>query len=467
MEPTPPSSGAGRPNATGAQRPASTTPSDSATVPPPPVHRERRSRLMGWRTSDVLRAAAVVIAMYLLIRLLWFAYPLVFVTFLGALFGLAVSSGVDQLARFRIRRGVAAAAIVFGFLALLGGLVAWTAPILREQSQELRVKLPQAIDNIDKWIASNRGGVIGSMLSGGRSTVQSAEALTPDASRQGDTPAPIAPPGAQAAPGAQTAPPGPPQPAERAAQASDSAGKPPTDSAGGAPAAGGGGLRDRLGGTLSKAWQYLFGFLSSTLSAFAGLVLVVFLTIYIAAEPDLYHRGIMHLFPHGSRARAGEVLSAIALTLRRWLRTQLIAMLVIGAVTTTALLILGIPAAIPLGILAGLFEFIPTVGPILSAVPAVMMGFIDSPEKALTVAIVYGVIQFAENNLLIPMLMKGQMNLAPAVTILAQSLMALIFGFLGLLVAVPVLAATMVAVKMLYVEGVVGDEVDIEDVEDD
>ena len=142
-------------------------------------------------------------------------------------------------------------------------------------------------------------------------------------------------------------------------------------------------------------------------------------------------------------------------------------MLVIGAVTTVSLLVLGIPAAIPLGILAGLFEFIPTVGPILSAVPAVTMGFIDSPEKALTVAIVYAAIQFAENHLLIPMLMKEGMDLPPAMTILAQALMALIFGFMGLLVAVPVLAATMVAVKMLYVEGVVGDDVDIEALEDD
>jgi predicted PurR-regulated permease PerM len=222
-----------------------------------------------------------------------------------------------------------------------------------------------------------------------------------------------------------------------------------------------------MSGALSRVWTYAFGFLSSTLSAIAGLVLVVFLTIYIAADPVLYHRGTMHLFPHASRGRAGEVLTAIAATLRRWLRTQLIAMLVIGAVTTTALLILGIPAAIPLGILAGLFEFIPTVGPILSAVPAVTMGFIDSPEKALTVAIVYGVVQFAENHLLIPMLMKEGMDLPPAMTILAQALMALIFGFMGLLVAVPVLAATMVAVKMLYVEGVVGDDVEIEDLEDD
>ena len=426
---------------------------------------------MGWRTSDILRAAAAVLGVYLLIRLLWFAYPLVFVTFLGVLFGLAVSSGVDKLERFRIPRGVAAAVIVFGFLALLGGLVAWTAPVLRDQSRELRTKLPQAIDNLDRWIASQRGGMIGSMLTGGQAASQSADALTPDPAggRQGGAGEP------ESRPGSTTAPPEPPQPAiEGAAQRADSsaarqAAEPAAQSADSAAQGTGrpGGLRARLGSALSSASQYLFGFLTSTLSAITGLVLVVFLSIYIAADPGQYHRGMMHLFPHASRNRAGEVLSAVAAVLRRWLRTQLIAMLVIGAVTTTALLIMGIPAAIPLGILAGLFEFIPTVGPILSAIPAVTMGFVDSPEKALTVAIVYGAIQFAENNFLIPMLMKEGMDLPPALTILAQALMALIFGFLGLLVAVPMLAATKVAVSMLYIEDVVGDDIEIPEVEDD
>src|SRR5688500_13954861 len=78
-----------------------------APAAPPPFHRERRSRHMGWRSQDVIRAAALVIAMYLATRLLWFAYPLVFATFLGVLFGLAVSGGVDKLARWRIPRGVA------------------------------------------------------------------------------------------------------------------------------------------------------------------------------------------------------------------------------------------------------------------------------------------------------------------------------------------------------------------------
>jgi predicted PurR-regulated permease PerM len=190
-------------------------------------------------------------------------------------------------------------------------------------------------------------------------------------------------------------------------------------------------------------------------------VLIVFLSIYIGADPDLYHRGLMHLFPHSTRRRAGEVLSAIATVLRRWLVTQLIAMAVIGTVTTTVLLILDVKAAFALGVIAGLLEFIPTIGPILSAVPAVAMAFLDSPEKALYVGIAYIGIQFAENHLLIPLLMKGGVDVPPAVTILSQSMMAMLFGFLGLMVAVPMVAAVLVAVKMLYVEGVVGDEVNV------
>jgi predicted PurR-regulated permease PerM len=142
---------------------------------------------------------------------------------------------------------------------------------------------------------------------------------------------------------------------------------------------------------------------------------------------------------------------------RKRLVPQLIAMATIGAVTTIVLLILRVKAAFALGVLAGLLEFIPTIGPILSSLPAIAMGFLDSPEKALYVIIAYTGIQFLENHLLIPLLMKGGVDLPPALTIMSQALMALIFGFLGLMCAVPLLAAAMVCVKMLYVEDVVGD----------
>jgi predicted PurR-regulated permease PerM len=108
-----------------------------------------------------------------------------------------------------------------------------------------------------------------------------------------------------------------------------------------------------------------------------------------------------------------------------------------------------VKAALPLGILAGVSKFIPIVGSIFAAVPAVAMAFVDSPHKALVVAIGYVVIQFVENHLLVPVLMKRGVNLPPAMTLGIQALMAVLFGFLGLLVAVPLLAAVLTIVRTM------------------
>jgi len=384
-------------------------------------------RSVGWHSKDVARAAALVMGLYLLLQLLWFANQLVIVTFLGVLFGLAVGAGVDRLQRVqtrgpRIGRGIAAALIVIVFFALLTGIGAWMTPTLRSQSVELRAMIPEAVDRIEEWFNKRRHGVFGMVLGGSRSDTLADTAglrIQPDSTALADT--------------------------------TEAAGAPKaTDT-----------LRSSLTRQMGGAARFLFPFVTHTIAVFGGMMLIIFMSIYIAADPGLYHRGLMALFPHRIRHRAGEVLSAMAEVLRRWLVTQLIAMVVIGVVTTTALLILRVKAAFALGVIAGLLEFIPTVGPILSAVPAVAMGFLDSPEKALTVLAVYIGIQFLENHILIPLLMKGGVDVPPVLTILSQALFTLLFGFLGLMVAVPALAATMVAVKMLYVERVVGDHVDV------
>jgi predicted PurR-regulated permease PerM len=213
--------------------------------------------------------------------------------------------------------------------------------------------------------------------------------------------------------------------------------------------------------------RYLFPFLSSTVTVVAGLFLILVLAIYVGADPTLYRRGLVNLFPHRARAQAGMVLSRLATVLRKWLVTQLVAMITMGVVSTVVLLLLGVKAAVALGVIAGLLEFVPTVGPILAAVPAIAMGFLDSPEKALYVGLAYLVIQQLEGHVMIPMLMKEGMDLPPALTIVAQAVMALLFGFLGLMVAVPLLAAVIVPVKLLYVEGVLGDPVYVDELNED
>jgi predicted PurR-regulated permease PerM len=382
-----------------------------------------RTRRVGWRNADVMRTASLVIALYLLVRLVWFASPLFLTAFLGILFGLAVSSGVDQLTRWRLPRGVSAGLIVVTFFALLVGFGAWMAPTIHSQGIELRRRLPDAVDRLESWVNSHRNGVIGVVFS----SLASDTTDTSAAAAGGQKP---------------TAPPG-----------DTTVGRQPKDSIAVVST-----LRQRLGAQMSGAGRYLFPFISSTFAVVSGLFIIIFLSVYIAADPAMYRRGIIHLFPHGRRDRMASVLVAVAAVLRRWLITQLIAMVTIGVISTVVLAILGVKAAFALGLLSGLLEFIPTVGPIVSSLPAIAMGFLDSPEKALSVAVAYIGIQFLENHLLIPLLMKGGINIPPALTILSQALMAILFGFLGLMCAVPLLAAVLTAVKMLYVEDVVGDK---------
>ncbi len=208
--------------------------------------------------------------------------------------------------------------------------------------------------------------------------------------------------------------------------------------------------------------NFAFGFLQSTLVVAAGVVMVIFLALYIAADPGVYRRGATSLVPRAHRERFGALLSKIGTTLRTWFATQLIAMIVIGIVTTLLLLIIGVRAAFPLGVIAGIFEFVPNIGPMLSAIPAVLMGFVDSPQKALLVVGVYWGIQFLENNLLIPYLMKEQLDLPPALTLMAQVVMAFVFGFLGLFVAIPLLATVVVIIREFWVEPDAGDSTGVD-----
>ncbi|MEP6617804.1 MAG: AI-2E family transporter [bacterium] len=372
----------------------------------------RPRRSIGWRNRDVVRTTALVLAVLLAAQLFWVAHVLFFVVFLGVLFGIAVSGGVDHFQRYRVPRAVSATLIVASFVGLLIGFGAWVAPTLREQGGELRQKLPEAVDRVQEWVKQRQSGVLGLLVT------------------ETQAPAPTAAPAAPSRAGGSRATTAVvvPEPAKPAS------------------------VQDQMKSGMSGLSQYLFPFITSTVEFIGALVLILFLSIYFAAEPDFYRRGLLSLLPAKKRARGVIMMDRVAVVLRKWLLTQLIAMAVIGAVSTIALLVLDIKAAFALGVLAGLFEFIPTVGPILSALPAIAMGFLDSPEKAATVAFTYWGLQFLESHILIPLLMKEGLRLPPALTVVTQALMTIVFGFIGLMVAVPLLATIMVMVQMFYLE---------------
>ena len=129
---------------------------------------------------------------------------------------------------------------------------------------------------------------------------------------------------------------------------------------------------EQQGGGASGAAEPIAGILSTTFGAIANVVIVLFVGLYLAAKPDLYIKGVLHLVPIAKRPRALEVLHTIGYTLRWLLVGQLASMIVVGVLTSVGLMALGVPLGLLFGVLAGLLEFVPTIGPLISAVPAVL-----------------------------------------------------------------------------------------------
>jgi predicted PurR-regulated permease PerM len=199
------------------------------------------------------------------------------------------------------------------------------------------------------------------------------------------------------------------------------------------------------------------GVISGALGAVANVVVILALGFYLALHSRLYFEGVVKLFPIKARPRAAEIGEAVGATLRWWLLGQLVTMTLVGLITTIGLSLLGIPLAGMLGLITALFEFAPFIGPILAAFPAVLIAFTQSPMDALYVIVLYTAVQQIEGYLITPYVQERAVNLPPALTIFAQLLMGVLFGLFGLLLATPLVAASMVIVKMAYIEDVLGD----------
>lgn len=200
------------------------------------------------------------------------------------------------------------------------------------------------------------------------------------------------------------------------------------------------------------------GFFTSTLGILGNIAIVALLAIYFASEPRMYLGGFVKLFPRERRERVKEVIVGVYQTLRWWLIGKAGSMLFIGVITWIGLSILGVPLALTLGLIAGLLSFIPNFGPIISAIPALLLAFIDSPITALYVLGLYVGVQVIESNVVTPFIERETVELPPALTIVFQLALGVLVGGLGLVLATPLLAAVVVAVQMLYIEDVLGDD---------
>ena len=194
-------------------------------------------------------------------------------------------------------------------------------------------------------------------------------------------------------------------------------------------------------------------------SGLADFVLVLVGAIFLASNPDVYRRGLLLLLPAKAEVPVGEALDEARHGLTGWMLGQAISSVVVGALTWAGLGFLGVPASGGLAIVAGLLDVIPMVGPIIAGVPAVLLAFTVSPMAALWTLLLFLVIQQLQGNLLQPMIQKRAVDVPPAVLLFAVFAFGVLFGFLGILLAAPLTVVAFVAVRRLYVVGMLGKNV--------
>lgn len=212
---------------------------------------------------------------------------------------------------------------------------------------------------------------------------------------------------------------------------------------------------------LGPDMQSMFGRAGSALGMTADLigniVFLVLIALFLAANPAAYRDGFLKLVPRRSRPRLGEVMNQTGSILKWWLVGQLVLMTIIAISTTILLLIMGIPYAILLGLIAGLLNFIPFLGPILAMVPIILAVIGQDLTTAIIVLVGYTAIQQIEGNILSPMIQQRVVHLPPATNIAFLLIMGVLFGGMGVALATPILAAVRVMTLELYVRDVLGD----------
>ncbi len=163
-----------------------------------------------------------------------------------------------------------------------------------------------------------------------------------------------------------------------------------------------------------------------TIHGFGGLVFAVVIAIFLAFQPDLYRTGFLNLFPNSRRKRLGEVLDELGFTLWWWLMGQLVTMASVGIFIGIGLAILGVPLAGTLGLIAAILSFIPSLGPLISVIPAVMLGLTMSPMMAVWVCLLYLGVQLLEANVITPLVQRKAISLPPAFVLGSELLMGII-----------------------------------------
>lgn len=207
-----------------------------------------------------------------------------------------------------------------------------------------------------------------------------------------------------------------------------------------------------LRGMLTNAGGYALPFASG----FTSVLLVIFAAGFLTTSAESNRRGVLLLLPKGYDEKVRIALDASGRALKKWLLGITIDMVVMTILMGVALWLLGVPAFVGLALIAGLSQFVPTIGPLLSSIPGILLAFTVSPMTALWTAIAYFAVSQIESNLIYPLIQKKTTSISPALNLFAIVAFGMLLGPLGLLLATPILVVVSVFVIQLYVQDTLG-----------
>lgn len=209
-------------------------------------------------------------------------------------------------------------------------------------------------------------------------------------------------------------------------------------------------LGDSMSGALSMSW--MVNLASLVFDAATDLAIVLFIAVYLGISPRPYLRAALALVPPPHRTRTHATLHACGNDLRAWLLGQLVAMTFVGVLSAIGLWLVGVPNAIALGLLVGLLDFVPLIGPLLAAVPGVVLAYLDSPVTALYAIAVYVGVQQVEGAVIQPLAQRWAVELPPVIGLLAIVMAGALFGLPGVLFGVPLVVVLRVVLRRYWLD---------------
>jgi predicted PurR-regulated permease PerM len=198
-------------------------------------------------------------------------------------------------------------------------------------------------------------------------------------------------------------------------------------------------------------WKNVAVVATAVVGALSSLLLIVLMGIYLALDARRYHDGVLRLFSPAHRPQVGAALDATGHALTHWLLGQAVLMVTVGVTVAIGLSLLGMPMALALGLIAGLLEFVPFFGPIASGLLAVLVAFVQGPQQALYVALMFVALQQIEESALVPLVQRWAVSLPPVLGLAGVLVFGALFGPLGVVFGTPLTVAAMVLVDKLYV----------------